>query len=195
MPFDRRLGNTQDRFLNEQNHLSYQTLRLRKCLVVLMLLKTRKLVSKFENPTPGAESPFSQQREICLDNLGRSSTCSSLLAVECTAMVFNSLQINSYVFSEEIGANAKKSVWLTKGRHTVIGSCGVRTQRRSHHHHTGHPVETSGCGHATFGFRSAPATSMNVVAHIGKQRLYKPRDCHQILTSSRIKRRPAVMSQ
>ena len=26
---------------------------------------------------------------------------------------------------------------------------------------------------------------MNVVVHIGKQRLYEPRDCHQILTSSR----------
>ena len=46
----------------------------------------------------------------------------------------------------------KKSVRSTKG-----GICGVRTQRRSHHYHTGHPVETSGCGHhATFGFRRAP---------------------------------------
>ena len=63
----------------------------------------------------------------------------------------------------------------------------MRTQRRPHHHHIGHPVETSGCGRATFGFRRAPASSysMNAVVHIGKQRLYKPRDCHQILTSSR----------
>ena len=30
--------------------------------------------------------------------------------------------------------------------------------------------------------------SMNVVVHIGKQRLCKPRDCHQILTSSRTMR-------
>ena len=76
---------------------------------MLVLLKTGKLVSKFENPTSGAESPsFSQQRERFLDNLGRSSTFSSLLTVGCTAMVFNALQINSYVFSEEIGANAKK---------------------------------------------------------------------------------------
>ena len=76
----------------------------------------------------------------------------------------------------------KKSVRLMKG-----GICGVRTQRRSHHNHTGHPVETSGCRHATFGFRRAPSCSysMNVVVHIGKQRLSKPRDCHQILTSSR----------
>ena len=57
---------------------------------------------------PGAESSsFSQQQGRFLDNLGRSSTCSSLLAVECTAMVFNALEINSYVFREEIGANAK----------------------------------------------------------------------------------------
>ena len=63
----------------------------------------------------------------------------------------------------------------------------MRTQRRSHHNHTGHPVETSGCGHATFGFRRAPSCSysMNVVVHIGKERLYKPRDCHQILPFSR----------
>ena len=78
-------------------------------------------------------------------------------------------------------ANEKKSVRSTKG-----GICGVRTQRRSHHNHTGHPVEMSGCGHATFGFRRAPSCSysMNVVVHIGKQRLSKPRDFHQILTSS-----------
>ena len=30
-----------------------------------------------------------------------------------------------------------------------------------------------------------PSYSMNVVVRIGKQRLYKPRDCHQILTSTR----------
>ena len=72
LPFDRKLGNTRERFLNEQNHLSYQKLYQRKRLVVLVLLKTRQLVSKFENPTPGAESPFSQQCERFLDNLGRS---------------------------------------------------------------------------------------------------------------------------
>ena len=33
-----------------------------------------------------------------------------------------------------------------------------------------------------------PSYSMNAVVHIGKQRLYKPRDCHQILTSSRTMR-------
>ena len=81
--FDQRLGNTRDRFLNGQNHLWYQKLHLCKRLVVLVLLKTRLLVSKFENPTPGTESSsFSQQRWKFLDYLGRSSTCSSLLAVE-----------------------------------------------------------------------------------------------------------------
>ena len=39
-----------------------------------------------------------------------------------------------------------------------------------------------------------PSYSMNVVLHIGKQRLSKPHDCHQILTSSRTKRWPAVLS-
>ena len=42
-------------------------------------------------------------------------------------MVFNALQINGYVFSEEIGASAKKV------RSVDTGICGVRTQRRSHH--------------------------------------------------------------
>ena len=68
---------------SSQNHLSCQKLHLRKRLVVLMLVKTSKLVSKFENPMPGAESPFSQQRRRFLDHLGRNSTCISLLAVEC----------------------------------------------------------------------------------------------------------------
>ena len=41
LAFDRRFGNTRDRFLNEQNHLSYQKLHIRKRLVLLMLLKNR----------------------------------------------------------------------------------------------------------------------------------------------------------
>ena len=32
---------------------------------------------------------------------------------------------------------------------------------------------------------AGPQLQLNVVVHVGKQRLYKPRDCHQILTSSR----------
>ena len=41
LAFDRRFGNTRDRFLNEQNHLSYQKLHIRKRLVLLILLKNR----------------------------------------------------------------------------------------------------------------------------------------------------------
>ena len=41
LAFDRRFGNTRDRFLNEQNHLSYQKLHIPKRLVLLMLLKNR----------------------------------------------------------------------------------------------------------------------------------------------------------
>ena len=41
LAFDRMFGNTRDRFLNEQNHLSYQKLHIRKRLVLLMLLKNR----------------------------------------------------------------------------------------------------------------------------------------------------------
>ena len=59
--FIRRFGNTRDRFLAEQNHLSYRKLHLRKRLVVLMLLKTSKLVSKFENSTQGSESRRSNE--------------------------------------------------------------------------------------------------------------------------------------
>ena len=41
LAFDRRFGNTRDRFLNEQNYLSYQKLHIRKRLVLLILLKNR----------------------------------------------------------------------------------------------------------------------------------------------------------
>ena len=120
---------------------------------MLVLLKTRKLVFKFKIPTPGAESPsFLQQRERFLDNLRKSPTYSSMLAVECTAMVFNALQINSYVFSEEIGANACSVDERSTQWHLRTANSASIT---SH----GHPVETSGCGHATFDFRRAPATA------------------------------------
>ena len=78
----------------------------------------------------------------------------------------------------------KKSVRSTKG-----GICGVRTQRRSHASpsHVHWP-----CGRGEVWVRACniwlplgPSYSMNVVVHIGKQRLCKSRDCHQILTSSR----------
>ena len=104
-------------------------------------------------------------------------------------MVFNALQINSYVFSEEIGANAKK-IRLVDERSTQ--SLAAAECELSVDYITGHPAETSGCGHATFGFRSAPAGySMNVVVRIGKQRLSKPRDCHQI---ARMQNKSAALS-
>ena len=70
-------------------------------------------------------------------------------------MVFNALQINSYVFSEEIGANAKRK---PLGRRKINTPASAECEL-SVDHITGHPVETPGCGHATFGFRSAPATA------------------------------------
>ena len=72
-------------------------------------------------------------------------------------MVFNALQINSYVFSEEIGENAKKIRWVDeRSTHWHLLECELSVD---HITGTGHPVETSGCGHATFGFHSAPATA------------------------------------
>ena len=96
-------------------------------------------------------------------------------------MVFIALQINSYVFSKEIGANAKKSFQSTKGQHT--GICGVRTQRRLHHWPSSGDV-CSSVRACNVWLPQCPAYSMNVVVHIGKQRLSKPHDCHQILNSS-----------
>ena len=113
------------------------------------------MVSKFENPKPGAESPFSQQCERFLDNLGRSSTCCSLLACG----VYHGLPPWFSMHFKSIATFLAKSTTEKFFRSTKGGICGVRTQRRPHHHHTGHPVETSGCGRATFGFRRAPATA------------------------------------
>ena len=57
---------------------------------------------------------------------------------------------------------------------------------------TGYPVETvQACN---VWLPQCPSYSMNVVVHIGKQRLSKPCDFHQILTSSQTKRRPTVLS-
>ena len=68
-------------------------------------------------------------------------------------MVVKALGNNSCVFSEEIGANAKR-FGRRKVNTLASAECKLRVD-----HLTGHPVETSGCGHATFGFRSAPATA------------------------------------
>ena len=124
------------------NRITYPTtkLHLRKCLVEPMLLKTNKFVSKFENPRSGGESPFSQQRGRFLYNLGKRFTRSSLLAVEWTAMVVQTLGINGYVSGEGVWRKCKK-VRSTKGHDT--GICRVRTQRRSHHRLSSQDVSVS----------------------------------------------------
>ena len=73
-------------------------------------------------------------------------------------MVFNALEINSFPFSEEIGANAKK------GPHT--GICGVRTQCRSHQW----PSSGDVCGAGMQRLASAvpQLKHMNVVVYIGR---------------------------
>ena len=71
-------------------------------------------------------------------------------------MVFNALQINSYVCSEEskLAQMQKKNPFGRRKVNTLASAeCELIID-----HITGHPVETSGCGHATFGFGSAPAT-------------------------------------
>ena len=57
----------------------------------------------------------------------------------------------------------KISVRSTKG-----GICGVRTQRRSHHHHTGHPVETTEHVQAAFLDLSKAYDRVGIPGLIGK---------------------------
>ena len=91
----------------------------------------------------------------------------------------------------------KLSVRSTKGG--ICGHCGVGTQRRSHHHHTGH-VETSGCGHATFVFRRAPGTAWTwwcILANKGSTNPGIVTKINSHLFPNRAttaKRRPAVLS-
>ena len=134
----------------------------------------------FENPMPGAESPFSQQCERFLDNLERSSTCSSLLAVEFTMVYrhgFNPLQINSYVFSEE--CKLKKSVRSTTRWH--LRSANSASITSPSHWPSSGDVWVRACN---VWLPQGPGYSMNVVVHIGKPRLYKPRDCRPIIGSA-----------
>ena len=68
-------------------------------------------------------------------------------------MVFNALQINSYVFSEE--CKCKNNPFGRREINTLASAeCELSVD-----HINGHPVEASGCGHATFGFCRAPATA------------------------------------
>ena len=64
----------------------------------------------------------------------------------------------------------KKSVWLTKGQHTVNGSCGVRTQRRLHHWPSSGDVWVRACN---VWLPQCPRYSINVVVHI-LERFSKP---------------------
>ena len=95
-------------------------------------------------------------------------------------MVFNALQINSYVFSEE--CKWKKICSVDERWH--LRSANSASITSPSHSVTGHPVAVwvRACN---VWLPQGPSYSMNVVVRIGKQRLYKLRDCHQILTSSR----------
>ena len=71
-------------------------------------------------------------------------------------MVFNALQIIPTFLAKS--ANEKKICSVDERWH-LRSANSSSASITSHHHHTGHPVKTSGCGHATFGFRKAPATA------------------------------------
>ena len=97
-------------------------------------------------------------------------------------MVFNALQINSYVFSEE--CKWKKN--LFGQRKVAFAECELELSvdhiTSPPHWPSSEDVWVRACN---VWLPQGPSYSMNVVVRIGKQRLYKPRDCHQILTSSR----------
>ena len=180
LAFDRRFGNTRDRFLNEQNHLSYQKLHIRKRLVLLMLLKSRQLVSKFENPTAGAESPFSTMRKI-----PRQSRKELHLQLAASCGVYHGLPPWFSMHFKSIGTFLAKSSHEKK-----IRSVDERWHLRSANSASITTPSHWPCGDVwvracNVWLQKGPSYSMNVVVHIGKQRPYKPRDCHQILTSSR----------
>ena len=73
-------------------------------------------------------------------------------------MVLNALQINNSTtfFSKEVGVYAKKRPF---GRRKVNTQASAEC-KLSVDYITGHPVETSQCEYATFGFRSAPAKAL-----------------------------------
>ena len=68
----------------------------------------------------------------------------------------------------------QKQKGRVEGQHT--GICGLRTQRRSHHWPSDRDVWVQACN---FWRPQCPSHSMNTVVHISKQRLSKPRNCHQ----------------
>ena len=113
-----------------------------------------------------------------------------LLIVGCTAMVFNALQINSCVFSEELVQMQKnpfghKRSTLSDWHLQIANSASITSLAI----HSG-DIWVRACN---VWLPRCPSYSMNAVVHIGKRRLSKPRDCDQILTSPRTKQRPAAL--
>ena len=103
-------------------------------------------------------------------------------------MVFNALQINIYVFSEEIGANAKKIRSVNKrSTHWHLRSANSASI-------TSLAIQWRRLGAGMQLLASAAPQLQHERGGPGKQRLSEPRDCHQILSSSRTKRRHAVLS-
>ena len=103
-------------------------------------------------------------------------------------MVFIALQINSYVFSEEIGTNAKKIRSVNEGstlsdwHQQIANSASIILLAI----HSG-DVWVWACN---VWLPRCPSYSMNAVVHIGKQRLP---NIAIVTTSSRTKRRPAAL--
>ena len=103
------------------------------------------------------------------------------LAVSCGVNHgFNALQINSYVFRKEC---KWKKICSVDERWHLRSANSASITSPSHWPSSG-DVWVRACN---VWLPQGPSYSMNVVVRIGKQRLYKfkPRDCHQILTSAR----------
>ena len=98
-------------------------------------------------------------------------------------MVINALQINSYVLAKSAKIRSVDERWhLRSANSASITSPSHWPSNGDVWARECHVWRPQGLSY-----------SMNAVVHIGKQRLYKPRDCHQILSYSRTKRRPAAL--
>ena len=131
------------------------------------------MVSKFENPTPGAESP---SRNNAKDSLTISE--GAPLAARCYlwslppwfSMHFKSIATFLAKSANEKNPFGRRKVAFAECElsvdHITI-TCTLAWRRL-------------GAGRAcNIWLPQGPSYSMNVVVHIGKQRLCKPRDCHQ----------------
>ena len=111
-------------------------------------------------------------------------------------MVFNALLINSHIFSEECKCKKKNPFGRRKVKTRALASAECELRVSADHRSPSHwpssgDVWVQACN---VWLPQCPSYSMNAVVHIGKQRLSKPRDCHQILTSFPTKRRPVALS-